>query len=145
MAHQTAEVKLKYERCETGTGAADVHTSPEIKLKSTGNVFVVPFELTTAISLFSVNLSFGGGADFAFGSGNLDASVTSPVYNQSDTKVGSLSISDVATKNTNPRFCNPKFMVGLGLSFFVTKINIPLVYYTKTKATSIGFYLGFSY
>lgn len=134
---QDAKLKLTYDRVTATSDPATVSFDPEVYLKTKSTVYTVPVEISTAMSLLFFNVSVGGGFDYCFGKGDVSVDVLSDVRS-GGTKVGTVAVTDAGVKGEKPTAFNPKVFGGLGLQFSLIKIDIPVAYYPKQKAYTLG-------
>ena len=116
--------------------------SPEVSIKSDAKVYTVPAELTTAFSLFFLNVSAGGGADFVFGKCGSSIDMSSAVMNSSGGIAGFAALSNADVTGVSPTRISPKLMGGIGLQVAIIKFDIPVSYYIKQKALTVGLTAG---
>lgn len=100
---------------------------PSFKIFAKTESYVIPLEISTAVRLLWVlNIHFGGGIDFAWGSARLNYSGFGYIANGST--VGLYGVYGRQGGNGPTRFL-PKIFCGPGLNFGPVIIDIPFTYY----------------
>jgi len=138
MAKQKSEVSLDYASITSG----GYTLNPSLTVKADSTVYTVPLEATTAFSLFFLNFSAGAGVDFVFGDCGADVIVDSDVKDGSNNTVGTVKLNDAKVSGVSPTFMSPKIMFGAGIQIAILKIDVPVSYYFKQKAVTVGFTAG---
>lgn len=138
MAKQRSEVTLDY----ASLTYSGLSFDPQLTLKADSTVYTVPLEATTAFSLFFLNISAGAGVDFVFGDCAADIIADSDVKNASNDTVGTVSLEGAKVSGVSPTLMSPKIMLGAGIQLAVLKIDVPVSYYFKQKAITVGFSAG---
>ena len=138
MAKQKSQLSYSYAGVSDGTYTFD----PKVTLKADSTVYTIPLEATTALSLLFVNVSAGAGVDFVFGDCGADISIDSNVEDSSNYSVGKVSLNGGKVSGVSPTFMSPKIMGGIGLQLAIVKFDIPVSYYFKQKAYTMGFTVG---
>ena len=138
MSKQSSEISLDYASI-TNSGYT---LNPKLTLKADSKVYTVPLEATTAVSLFFMNVSAGAGVDFVFGDCAADISVDSDVKDSANNTVGKVNLNSGKVSGVSPTFMSPKIMGAIGLQLAIVKFDIPVSYYFKQKAYTIGFSAG---
>ena len=138
MSKQKSEVSLDYASVTSG----GFTLNPSLIVKADSTVYTVPLEATTAFSLFFLNISAGAGVDFVFGDCGADVIVDSDVKDGSNNTVGKVTLDDASVSGVSPTFMSPKIMLGAGIQIAVLKLDVPVSYYFKQKAVTVGFSAG---
>ncbi|HOF33536.1 MAG TPA: hypothetical protein PLV94_05700 [Spirochaetota bacterium] len=138
MSKQKSELPLSYSSITSGGYTLD----PTLTVKADSTVYTVPLEATTAFSLFFINISAGAGVDFVFGDCGADVTVDSDVKDGSNNTVGKVTLDDANVSGVSPTFISPKIMFGAGIQIALLKLDVPVSYYFKQKAITVGFSAG---
>ncbi|MHC6202487.1 Lsa36 family surface (lipo)protein [Breznakiellaceae bacterium SP9] len=124
------------------SGSVPVYFDPRLLFSMTAETTTIPLEITTAIQLFSfLNITLGGGADFAFGTNNLKLSA------ETDVRVGNVkgsgNLSVTGGGEMNPTYCNPKLITGVGFKMGPVVLDVPVtLYLAEETGMSVGVTVG---
>ncbi|MBP8082181.1 MAG: hypothetical protein KAZ87_03145 [Spirochaetes bacterium] len=138
MSKQSSQITLDY----PSVSNAGYTLNPSVTLKADSKVYTVPLEATTAFSLLFFNVSAGAGVDFVFGDCAADIDVNSDVKDSSNNTVGKIELTDGEVSGVSPTLVSPKIMGGVGLQLAIVKFDVPISYYFKQKAVTLGFSAG---
>jgi hypothetical protein len=123
-----------------------------VLLNMTGNTFVVPLEVSTAVRLLGfLNITAALGCDIAFGSNKLAVSANTKMdftpipsgsyYGAMLTDSGWLKVEGGGSMA--PNIANPRLSGGIGFTLGSVVLDIPVNWYFAYKGWSAGVTLGF--
>ena len=152
--YQQNNISMKHDlgRQSQTVGPAVFYVDPKLKFNIFTKSYVIPLEISTSIRLLWVlNLSIGGGIDFAIGDSKIEAKGSTwgyfldPFGATGSTQLApGYAVVYGKQKGHIGQWYLPKVTAGVGFSFGPVVIDVPVSYYF-VRGLSVGLSIGFEW